>query len=96
MIFCQMCHRPLGMGQPTDEAASSANGDRSVITKDKNAVYSWPHWPCCFSMIRTTRPGAMVVMGQPPYENIVLTAHASPRLATRGGFNEGLWRANFA
>ena len=31
--------------------------------KGLNAAYSWPHWPCCFSMIRATRGGAMMAMG---------------------------------
>eukprot|EP00966_Prymnesium_polylepis_P310299 7169291-Prymnesium_polylepis.2 len=27
-------------------------------------VCNWSHGPCCFSMIRTARPGAMVAMRQ--------------------------------
>ena len=28
---------------------------------DLNAGYCWPHWPCCFSMIRTEEREALVV-----------------------------------
>ena len=31
---------------------------------DLNAGYSWSHWPCCFSMIRTEGPEALVSIGQ--------------------------------
>ena len=31
--------------------------------KGLNAAFSWPHWPCCFSMIRTEGPEALVAMG---------------------------------
>ena len=35
-----------------------------MVTMDLNAGYCWSHWPCCFFMIRTEGPEALVVMGQ--------------------------------
>ena len=34
-----------------------------MVRMDLNAGYCWPHWPCCFSMIRTEGPEALVVKG---------------------------------
>ena len=33
------------------------------LAMDLNAGYCCPHWPCCFSMIRTEGPEALVVKG---------------------------------
>ena len=32
--------------------------------KRQNEVYSWSHWPCDFSMIKSARGGAIMAMGQ--------------------------------
>ena len=33
-----------------------------MVTMDLNAGYCWPHCSCCFSMIRTEGPKALMVM----------------------------------
>ena len=45
----------------------SANGGERCLLSDhkgQNEVCSLLHWPCSFSMIRATRPGALVAMEQ--------------------------------
>ena len=34
-----------------------------MVEMDLNAGCCWSHWPCCFSMIRTEGPEALMVMG---------------------------------
>ena len=58
---------PLARDDPRTVAGRGRERcERSLYTAHKwqNAVYSWPHWPCCFSMIRAARDGAMVARGQ--------------------------------
>ena len=33
-----------------------------MVTMYLNAVCCWSHWPCCFSMIRSDGPEALVTM----------------------------------
>ena len=42
-----------------EQCERSPYGDHKRL----NAVYSWPNWPSCFSMIRAARNGVMVGIG---------------------------------